>query len=103
MIRFDEELTRERWAHDSYARAGSHGLSDLDIDAALSFFARVGEDLPLNPPLPLHRAVRHVRDAGADSPTQVDDAQGGAAAAAVEAAEPGATDQGERDELPGED
>jgi predicted esterase len=103
MIRFDEELTRERWAHDSYARAGSHGLSDLDIDAALSFFARVGEALPLNPPLPLHRAVRHLRDAGADSPTQVDDAQGGGAAAAAEAAEPGATDQGERDELPGED
>jgi hypothetical protein len=100
MIRFDEELTREGWAHDSYARAGSHGLSDVDIDAALSFFARVGEALPLNPPLLLHRAVRHVRDAGADRETQVDDTQGGGEAAA---AEPGAADQGERDEPPGED
>jgi predicted esterase len=103
MIRFDEELTRERWAHDSYARAGSHGLSDLDIDAALSFFVRVGEALPLNPPLPLHRAVRHLRDAGADDPTQARDTQWGGEAAAAESVDPGATDQWERDELSRED
>jgi predicted esterase len=72
MIRFDEELTRERWAHDSYARAGGHALSDQDIDAALSFFARAGEPLPLLPPLPLHRAVRHVRDAGAEAGVPID-------------------------------
>lgn len=64
MIRFDDELVRERWPHDSYARFGGHGLTDGDIDAALAFFSRAGEALPLVPPLPLHRAVRHVRDAG---------------------------------------
>ncbi len=67
MIRFDEELTHARWAHDSYARAGGHGLTDGDIDAALTFFTRAREPLPLQPPLALHRAVRHVRDAGADA------------------------------------
>ena len=40
MIRFDDELTREHWAHDSYARAGGHGLTDEDINAALTFFSR---------------------------------------------------------------
>lgn len=64
MIRFDEELSREHWAHDGYARAGSHGLTDGDIDAALTFFSRAHETLPLDPPLSLHRAVRHVRDLG---------------------------------------
>ena len=67
MIRLDEELAREHWAHDSYARAGGHALTDQDIDAALTFFARSGEALPLRPPLPLHRAVRHARDAGDDA------------------------------------
>ena len=71
MIRFDEELTRTRWAHDSYARAGSHGLTDGDIDAALTFFSRAHEPLPLEPPLGLHRAVRHARDAGTDVEVQV--------------------------------
>jgi predicted esterase len=65
MIRFDEELARVGWAHDSYARSGGHGLSDEDIDAALTFFSRVADPLPLKPPLRLHRAVRHARDAGA--------------------------------------
>jgi predicted esterase len=87
MIRFDEELTRERWAHDSYARAGGHALTDQDIDAALSFFARARESLPLQPPLLLHRAVRHVRDAGADAatPTRDEGDEGGQ----------GAVDQGD--------
>jgi predicted esterase len=67
MIRFDEELSRARWAHDSYARAGGHGLTDGDIDAALTFFARAREPLPLEPPLALHRPVRHARDAGPDA------------------------------------
>jgi predicted esterase len=75
MIRFDEELTREHWAHDSYARAGGHGLTDVDIDAALTFFARASESLPLSPPLALHRAIRHVRDAGAEDASSTNDAQ----------------------------
>ncbi len=73
MIRFDEDLTREHWAHDSYARAGGHALTDLDIDAALTFFSRAREALPLDPPLPLHRAVRHVRDAGGEDQLQADE------------------------------
>jgi predicted esterase len=64
MIRYDAALTRDGWAHDSYARSGGHGLTNEDIDAALTFFARVHEPLPLQPPLPLHRPVAHVRDAG---------------------------------------
>ena len=64
MIRFDEELTRERWPHDSYARFGGHALTDEDIDAALSFFLRSNEPLPLQPPLPMHRPARHDRDGG---------------------------------------
>jgi predicted esterase len=65
MIRYGDELTRERWPHDSYARSGAHGLTDEDIDAALTFFARARERLPLAPPLPLHRPFHHVRDAAA--------------------------------------
>jgi predicted esterase len=64
MIRLDTELTREGWPHDSYARAGGHALTNEDIDAALSFFSRAHEPLPLQPPLALHRPVAHVRDAG---------------------------------------
>jgi predicted esterase len=75
MIRFDEELTRELWAHDSYARSGGHGLTDQDIDAALMFFMRAEDRMPLDPPLSLHRAVRHSRDAAVDNgPVQPDDA-----------------------------
>jgi len=59
MMHLDEELTREHWAHDSYARAGPHGLTDQDIDAALTFFARAHETMPLDPPLALHRAAHH--------------------------------------------
>lgn len=59
MIRLDEDLARERWPHDSYARAGTHGLTDGDIDAALTFFARSQEALPLEPPLALHRPAHH--------------------------------------------
>jgi predicted esterase len=69
MIRFDEALTREHWAHDAYARSGGHGLPDQDIEAALTFFARSGEPLPLRPPLGLHRAVRRMRDAGEEAET----------------------------------
>ena len=79
MIRLDEELTREHWAHDSYARAGGHGLTDGDIDAALLFFSRAGEALPLTPPLPLHRAVRHVRDAGSEAQAAQEDGGGATA------------------------
>jgi len=64
MIRLDTELTREGWPHDSYARAGGHALTNEDIDAALSFFSRAREPLPLQPPLAMHRPVAHVRDAG---------------------------------------
>jgi dienelactone hydrolase len=72
MIRLDEGLTRAQWAHDSYARAGGHGLTDGDIDAALTFFARAREPLPLQPPLALHRAVRHPRDGGPDAEVAAD-------------------------------
>jgi predicted esterase len=65
MIRFDEELVREKWAHDSYARSGGHALTDEDIDAAIAFFSRAGEALPLDPPLPLHRPVHHSHEADA--------------------------------------
>jgi predicted esterase len=64
MLALDTELTRERWPHDSYARGGTHGLADEDIDAALAFFARTrsGERLPLEPPLPLHRPEHHAHE-----------------------------------------
>lgn len=55
MDRLDHELTREDWAHDSYAHEGGHDLNDTDIDAALAFFTRAHESMPLDPPLPLHR------------------------------------------------
>jgi predicted esterase len=64
MIRFDEELTGERWSHDSYARFGGHALTDEDIDAALTFLARHDEHMPLDPPLPLHRPVHHDHNLG---------------------------------------
>jgi predicted esterase len=63
MIRLDTDLTREGWPHDSYARSGGHALTGEDIDAALTFFSRAHEPLPLAPPLTLHRPVAHVRDA----------------------------------------
>ena len=88
MIRFDEELARERWAHDSYARGGSHGLADSDIDAALAFFSRAREPLPLQPPLSLHRAVRHVRDAGDQGVIQTDESLPDDATAAAAPATP---------------
>jgi predicted esterase len=75
MLRFDADLRRVGWPHDAYARDGAHGLADVDIDAALAFFARSGESMPLRPPLSaLHRAVFHVRDAGAESGAADDDA-----------------------------
>jgi predicted esterase len=95
MIRLDEELAREHWAHDSYARAGGHGLTDDDIDAALHFFSRAGESLPLQPPLPLHRAVRHPREAGI-TPTEPPSDEGGS-----DGPEPAAGPAG--DDAPGAD
>ncbi|HEY1690598.1 MAG TPA: hypothetical protein VGG39_00465 [Polyangiaceae bacterium] len=60
MLRLDQELTRSAWPHDAYARAGAHGLTDQDLDAALAFFERAGEPMPLAPPLAgLHRATHH--------------------------------------------
>ncbi len=91
MIRFDEDLTRERWAHDSYARGGGHGLTDQDIDAALRFFSRAREALPLEPALALHRAVRHVRDAGSDVETVDDTSREGGAASPEQETGAGAT------------
>lgn len=67
MIRFDEDLARVPWAHDSYARAGGHALTDEDIDAAITFFSRSRESLPLDPPLAMHRPIRHAREAGGES------------------------------------
>jgi predicted esterase len=97
MIRLDEELTRERWAHDGYARAGGHGLTDSDIDAALAFFARAREPLPLQPPLSLlalHRPVRHVRDAGDQGEIQTDESlPDGGAGAPGPAPDPGNADE----------
>jgi predicted esterase len=62
MLRFDEMLQRVQWPHDSYARDGVHGLTDGDIDAALTFIVRSmapGAAVPLDPPLALHRASHH--------------------------------------------
>jgi predicted esterase len=75
MIRLDEELGPQ-WPHDSYARYGGHALADEDIEAALAFFARAKEPLPLRPPLPLHHAVRHVRDSLPEA-APADDTDGG--------------------------
>jgi predicted esterase len=74
MMRLDDDLRRAAWPHDAYARGGVHGLADADIDAALSFFARSSEAMPLRPPLPLHRAVFHVHDAGPEAGAPDDDA-----------------------------
>jgi predicted esterase len=63
MIRLDADLTKAGWPHDSYARAGVHGLTDGDIDAALTFFRRSREPLPLDPPLALHRPAHHAHEA----------------------------------------
>jgi hypothetical protein len=68
MLRLDGELTREHWPHDSYARAGAHGLTDGDIEASLAFFARAHEAVPLDPPLSLHRPVHHAHEATAPEP-----------------------------------
>jgi len=83
MMRFDDDLRRQSWPHDAYARAGAHGLADGDVDAALAFFARSGESMPLRPPLPLHRAAFHVREAG----PEVGDDAGSEAGEAVPAVE----------------
>jgi predicted esterase len=87
MLRFDQELSREEWPHDHYARDGGHNLAEEDIDLALAFFARIPkEPLPLVPPLSSHRAHPHPHDeGGADldaspaSPSPDTDAGGGAA------------------------
>jgi len=93
MIRFDVELGRAHWAHDSYARGGAHGLGDEDIEAALTFFARAGEPLPLQPPLSLHRAVHHDRDAGPEAGLQTDPSPAGEAPANEAPANEAPTDE----------
>jgi predicted esterase len=75
MIALHEALVREGWPHDSYARTGGHALTDEDIDSALAFFSRAKEPLPLRPPLPLHRPIRHDRDAGTDAEATQQDAE----------------------------
>jgi len=80
MMRFDDDLRRAGWPHDAYARGGAHGLADPDIDAALAFFARSSESMPLRPPLPLHRPVLHMHDAAAEASGPDDDAASSAAA-----------------------
>jgi predicted esterase len=74
MLAFGDELTRERWPHDTWSREGGHQLVDADIDAALTFFARVRkEKLPLSPPISQHvpraRDPRRRVDAMAASPS----------------------------------
>ncbi len=72
MLQLGDELTRERWPHDVYSRAGGHELLDPDIDAALAFFTRSAtEKLPLRPPLSQHVPRPHdpdVRDATPEPP-----------------------------------
>lgn len=68
MLRLDAQLTREHWPHDGYARAGAHGLTDSDIDEALTFFTRAKEPVPLEPPLSAHRPVAHAREVVAEEP-----------------------------------
>jgi poly(3-hydroxybutyrate) depolymerase len=54
MLRLDDELTREGWRHEAFTGAGTHELTDHEIEAALAFFARVGGDKgPASPGLPL--------------------------------------------------
>ena len=66
MIYLDALLAHEHWPHDTYARSGGHALTDADIDAALTFFARTAsEAVPLRPPITEHRPVLHSRDAAA--------------------------------------
>jgi predicted esterase len=78
MVRLDDELTREGWAHDHRARDGSHGLTDGDIDIALSFATRVArEGLPLRPPLAGHAPRWREREAGGVAGATPDDDAGG--------------------------
>lgn len=75
MLRLDAELTKGRWPHDSYARAGVHGLTDQDVDATLAFIGRSAEPLPLDPALAgLHRPSHHPHDAGVSAPATSDEA-----------------------------
>jgi predicted esterase len=94
MIAYDEELALEHWPHDSYARSGGHELTDEDIDAALTFFSRATEPLPLQPPLALHRAARHVRPTGvaSESPDLLDGSVGQGESGASSGASAGPSD-----------
>jgi predicted esterase len=61
MIHFDEVLAREGWPHEVYAREGAHAFTDVDMNAALTFFQRIekGEKPPFSPPLSEHRPTPH--------------------------------------------
>jgi predicted esterase len=76
MVRLDDELTREGWPHDHRAREGAHGLTDGDIDVALSFATRTPrEGLPLRPALAGHAPRWREREAAAEEAAgAVDDA-----------------------------
>jgi dienelactone hydrolase len=95
MMRLDDELTREDWLHENYARTGTHELTDDEIDAALTFFVRLREEkLPLTPPLSSHRPKarepRVVEEADATLDTSEGPADVTTAAPAIEdAPEPG--------------
>jgi hypothetical protein len=67
MCRLDDDLTREQWPHDHRARDGAHGLTDGDIDVALTFFTRIArEGLPLTPALAGHAPRWREREAGTE-------------------------------------
>jgi hypothetical protein len=69
MIHLEQDLAREHWPHDSYARGGPHGLTDGDIEVSLAFFERAHEAMPLEPPLSLHRPTHHPHEVVAAPPT----------------------------------
>ncbi len=64
MITLGDELDREGWPHDAYARGGGHELTEADIAVSLTFLERAArEHLPLDPPIAgLHRPQRKVID-----------------------------------------
>jgi predicted esterase len=101
MIRLDDELTREGWPHEHRACDGTHGLTDDDIDVALTFLARASHEvLPLHPPLAGHdprwREREAGQEAGEDQPpaTPLDGASPGPSREGVSGEAPPAEDAG---------